>query len=317
MDKVANILSVALFLRIFLPGTIGTLLFFPILRPIATVAIYWGNYPSLSATVLGGGLLIGIGLGVVLCDHFIYRTYEGYFIPRGLRERLTECLNQKIDKKLKEAAFFKAAGKSLDYNVTWEWLGKFVIDEETTGDVRPRAVLPTMFGNILSQYEDYPQSRYGMDGVFYWPRLWLVIDEQIRKDIESTWAWGDSLLYISAVSCLAGIVNLAAFLLHLFNLPTKILLALSLTLPKAALGELPSSYLFLGLTAISFIIGWITYRMSLPVHYRIGEQFKAVYDLYREKLRPITDADRFPVKLREERIYWEKTRRFLDFLKKE
>src|SRR4051812_49479200 len=37
----------------------------------------------------------------------------------------------------------------------------------------PTAQFPTRLGNLLTAFETYPDRKYGMDGVFAWPRLWL------------------------------------------------------------------------------------------------------------------------------------------------
>lgn len=312
MEKVTSLLSFALFLRLFLPGAIGVFLLFPVLNIGVSIAVQWGNYPSFSPTVLVLGTLVAVGVVVILLDHPVYRLYEGYFFPRTVRECLTRRLNQKITEKLKQAAAFKASQKDMDYALVWEWLSRFVVEEETTTDITPKAISPTHFGNILYQYETYPFTRYGIDGVFYWPRLWLALDDETRKELEVTWAWGDASLYVSAVCYFSGIINAVTFLLHVLDVPTRVGLGI-----VAVKSQAPKALLFLVLTVLGLILGWIAYRISLPVHYRIGEYFKATYDLHRGKLEPMTKVSREPEKLKEEKSHWEKTRKLLDFLKKE
>lgn len=47
-------------------------------------------------------------------------------------------------------------------------------------------LLPTQLGNILRAAEDYAKSNYGMDVVFWWPRLWLILPEPVQHEIEDS-----------------------------------------------------------------------------------------------------------------------------------
>src|SRR5439155_22810022 len=80
-------------------------------------------------------------------------------------------------------------------------------------DAKPLATAPTEMGNILAAYEDYSYRTYGMDADFYWPRLWLVLDDKARKEIDESWAPTDMLLYLSF-----GLVSLALIYLGLLVL---------------------------------------------------------------------------------------------------
>ena len=44
-------------------------------------------------------------------------------------------------------------------------------------------VMPTMLGNILRTAERRPRDRFGLEVVFVWPRLWMLMPEQARKDV--------------------------------------------------------------------------------------------------------------------------------------
>ena len=70
------------------------------------------------------------------------------------------------------------------YDELWSEIRQFPADEHD----HYIATRPTKMGNILASYEDYPDSRYGMDSVFYWHRLWLIVDKDTREEIDRTWA---------------------------------------------------------------------------------------------------------------------------------
>ncbi|MCO5382623.1 MAG: hypothetical protein NHB15_11435 [Methanosarcina barkeri] len=47
-------------------------------------------------------------------------------------------------------------------------------------------MLPTQLGNVLRASEDYALCTYGMDIVFWWPRLWLILPEAVQKQIDNS-----------------------------------------------------------------------------------------------------------------------------------
>lgn len=49
-------------------------------------------------------------------------------------------------------------------------------------------LLPTQLGNVLRASENYALSTYGMDIVFWWPRLWLILPETVQKQIDDSQA---------------------------------------------------------------------------------------------------------------------------------
>src|SRR5262249_2356964 len=67
---------------------------------------------------------------------------------------------------------------------------------------------PTRLGNIIESFENYPNVKYGLDSVFYWYRLWVVLDKDLREEIDSAQAVVDSTVYISFVLYVSGLVML-------------------------------------------------------------------------------------------------------------
>lgn len=60
--------------------------------------------------------------------------------------------------------------------------------------------LPTALGNILRAAEAAPRERYGLDAVICWPRLWMLLPQEVRQVLGESrraldlqvelWAWG-------------------------------------------------------------------------------------------------------------------------------
>lgn len=74
---------------------------------------------------------------------------------------------------------------------------------EVEGHYAPAAgedCLPTALGNILRAAEAAPRERYGLDAVICWPRLWMLLPQEVRQVLGESrraldlrvelWAWG-------------------------------------------------------------------------------------------------------------------------------
>jgi hypothetical protein len=49
----------------------------------------------------------------------------------------------------------------------------------------PNRYLPTRIGNTLRAAETRPRDKYGLDGVVVWPRLWLLLPDTPRKELQA------------------------------------------------------------------------------------------------------------------------------------
>jgi len=155
---------------------------------------------------------------------------------------------------------------------------------------------PTLLGNILAGYEQYPDSRYGMDSVFYWPRIWMEMDKDKKEEIDGQWSMADGFLILSAISFVGGMLwilesILAGVDVFPYALPTD-------SAGGAAVGGLAW-----------LVAGYVWYRLSLPFHRQNGEVFKAIFDLYRGKIRKA-------LKLKpQEKATWDATWSYLQYLR--
>ncbi len=129
---------------------------------------------------------------------------------------------------------------------------------------------PTRLGNLIAAFEQYPRLKFGLDSVFFWPRLWLTLEQAQRDEIDNYQAQADGLLYASLalalsvpIFCIYGLTDLLKFGPLISILPWY--------------GDLLSGVIC---ATLSFII----YRVSLHSHRQFGEIFKAAFDQNRSKL---------------------------------
>lgn len=255
--------SLSLFFRLLLPGFIVSIALYP--------AIYT-LFGLLKAHITAENIIIIstviCGWFFVVCDMHVYILLEGRrYWPQLLLNLFIKHERQRLEKI--NNAFNKAINDK-NYRLYEELsaeLRRFPIDEDTGNFV---ADFPTRLGNLLAAYEQYPKTRYGMDSIFYWNRIWLVIDKDTRTMIDDQAAVADSVVYVTAAFFIDGLIALLYILLKwlvqfnpLFLPGTNILFLLVFILP---------------------IIGYFCYRFSLHLHAGYGEIFKSCFDIYRDKV---------------------------------
>jgi hypothetical protein len=234
-------------------------------------------------------LVLLLGAMISTANSEIYKIYEGRM---GWPERLAEWARQRQAARvarLQQAA--KTAASKMRYDEMWEQLRAYPID----GDGNPEATHPTMLGNILAAYEQYPNTRYNMDSVFYFRRIWLQLDKDRKEEIDGQWCIADGFLILSAIAIAGTAIWAVQAMVALFGISRT-------GLPFAGPGwTLLGSVGWLGVG-----VGW--YRFSLPYHRENGEVFKSIFDLYRSKIWSVTH--RKPA----ERETWEAVWSYLQYL---
>jgi hypothetical protein len=122
-------------------------------------------------------------------------------------------------------------------------------------------VLPTRLGNILKSAEYYPQSRYNLDSVLIWPRLYPVLPDGFKDMLAEKKSSLDTLITISILSVVFALAGTGYFLLLRHSWP-----------------------LFL-LTFCGGLILWLlSYKSAVEVTMGYGALIKVGYDLYRGDL---------------------------------
>lgn len=216
--------SFALLIRLYFPGLFWSAITFPVFSEVFKKIKFLEIFSKPEYIPLAA---IFWGIIIYVLDDTIYQILEGRilwpsFFSNWKVEREKKYikkllyLNEKLEKKdlnlneklkkeklnvegkpkkekleLIEKREREIARVSQQIEELWYKLRVFPVD----GDVEYRAVYPTRLGNIIQGYELYPQSRYGLDAIFYWYRIWLKLDKNIKEEIDNVSAKADFTVY--------------------------------------------------------------------------------------------------------------------------
>jgi hypothetical protein len=220
------------------------------------------------------------GFAVVMSDMSIYMVLEGRrYWPRFLYNFLRDREEQR---RLALAAIMEKDGpntrRGLEAGVEHS---KFPFNKNGESYVEH----PTRLGNLIESFEVYPEVKFGLDSVFYWYRLWLVLDKDTREELDNAQAMVDCAVYVVFVLGLCGLIFLvnalmgvAAAVAQWLNQPWLQWLA-TLRLPYV-----PSWPALILISLLCFLCAFALYRFSLPAHAQYGGLFKGLFDQYRSKL---------------------------------
>jgi hypothetical protein len=143
-------------------------------------------------------------------------------------------------------------------------------------------VMPTRLGNVLRAAEDYPgdDERYGMDAVFYWPRLYLILPADTRTLVED---------YRSGLDRMVLIASLAV----MFPFAGLIVLAFANT-----------TWLAWAVSAAADVLAAVAaYQAAVSAAVAFGDSVRACFDIYRRTLMQQMGLA-LPASLQDEQKLW-------------
>jgi len=217
----------------------------------ATVEKQWFALPpGIQIALLVAGL-IGIAVSAAVVQRLgdpCLRLLEGYWPDRlgWLRRRLIDRQNRKLDE-----------AKTTSITLLQKGLPNLTAAEEQTfvraddrlrhAPANSRQRMPTALGNILRASERRPRDRYGLETLVCWPRLWVLLPEQARKDVGAARAGLDEAVRVFIWGLLFVVLSLVAW--------------------WAAL--------------VGVIVAFYAYRWSLSQAEAYSNLLESVFDLYR------------------------------------
>jgi hypothetical protein len=289
--------GVKLIFRLVLPGFILSLGFLPLLRLVLQLE-GWSDKWEYAFVVM----VILLGWAIVIADMPIYILMEGRrFWPERIRKFAMERLRKRLDelKSITQLSFAPTDSETSNKPAAKRQ------QADDDGDERPDAqkiseawfdvrnsfqmndkyeyevVLPSRLGNVIYAYESHSKRSYGLDSIFYWPRIWLKLDKDLREEIDSNQALADSTvyaafaLYTSALLWLLyAVAKFFVFILLWIGFSPRLQYDLTLIDQR-----LPKKGVALLVAVICVIAGYLVYRVSLFLYAQFGEHFKAVFDV--------------------------------------
>jgi hypothetical protein len=263
--------GVKLIFRLVFPGAILAAALIPAVGAILDASGIWIKFEYLFPIEA-----IAFGWIIVISDMRIYMLFEGRrYWPYAIRNFFIHCQKRRL-KFLRETLDAPSVDRRRFLEAGVEY-GNYPVDEGGEAYVAH----PTRLGNIIDAFETYPKVKYGLDAVFYWYRLWVVLDKDMREEIDNAQAVVDSTVYAAFAFYLSGLVM---FIYAALRFSEHITLPYLHWLSTARLPYVPVPSMLFGLGAGCFVVGFVIYRLSLPTHAQFGELFKSVFDQYRVKL---------------------------------
>ena len=180
--------SLKFIFRLIMPGFIVALSMLPLFQTILD-----NLSVDIKIETAFGFLVVFLGWFFVVSDMHIYMFYEGRrYWPAAVRGFFVSRQKSRLEKLLQEKA---KAQKDYDdnklekdhqaYLELSEKLREYNINEESGAY---EAVYPSRLGNLIYAFEAYPKRSYGMDSIFYWYKLWLLLDKDTREEVDNNQA---------------------------------------------------------------------------------------------------------------------------------
>lgn len=242
---------------------------------LASAWQWWQQQDGLGQSWLLFGTLLIITLFAYLLQAFtrpLVRLYEGYWPPwlRRWGLKRVEIRWQRWRKERAEAA---------KNDPSWYAALQDRLYHEYPSQAK--RLLPTRLGNVLRSAEDYPVTTYGMDSVFWWPRLMPLLPEAVQQGIE------DALTPLLALLNLATLMGLVA-------------VGGAIYLWRNQAGGWQGSVAVL---IVGLLLARLFYLGAAAQARGYGQQIRAAIDLYRFELLTALHQS-LPASTQEERALW-------------
>jgi hypothetical protein len=199
--------------------------------------------------------------------------------PRSLRNNLRKSLRQGCVMENDWQSVYSAISEK------WQQTSRTLSQDYPE---KEGLILPTRLGNVIRNFEYYPEREYRIDAVTIYPRLVAKIDKEYAMVIDDAKTSFDFMLNCSFLSITTGflLVFIGIFLSNRFS-TTNGLLAL--------------------LTEITFFLflAAVFYTGAINQAYNWGQTVKSAFDLYRNQLLQQLGFTKTPTNRIEERKLWD------------
>ena len=278
--------------RILLPGVVVGCFLMPVVTPLLD-AMAMSNYLAgfVTTALLAGWLF-------TVLDIPVYSAWSGTrFWPRWLARRSLARERRRCEAAVAVIRTWEAYSEAeretaaqdpdewhayVEASRVWRSFPKMesqlqslTRDEREEGlkfRVTPSAKRPTRLGNLFLTIQEYPRLVYGMDGVFYWHRLWLQMDGGARSNLDEAQAMADGSLYVATGLALGSGLSVLYAVVAWFRADP--ILDTVLFWPGLEWWQ----WLWVGLGSV--IASRLVYRGGMSLHQAYGDLYKAAFDTW-------------------------------------
>jgi len=297
IDKALALLDRRFLVGYWMPAFLfGLILFFTAGWSLPWLGLTAEDYFALEGLRLSGitlGLLFLVTVFAYLLRAFtrpIIRTYEGYWPWRRLQtwgiRRQQKRLRHLRDMQL-QAFHEKDRRRYSRLQIL------FYRDYPS----QAHRILPTRLGNVLRAAEDYSMSRYGLEGVFWWPRLEPLLPESLLTRLEAAFVGLIALLNLATLSLLYALLLLANLFLYWGGYVT-------------INNDFDEWWLWPLVATIALVIAYVIYRGAVTQARAYGDLIRVAYDEHRFLILDALHIEQ-PRTPREEHLLWSKLYKWL------
>lgn len=324
----------------FLPAsffiTIAAILFRDFVPSFIQNSFFIANAKIIEQLVLIS--LCSTWLGFLLYSSWfgIVRLYEGYLFMEPLYSFLLWFQEKRFDKNVEKFMRYKELlkNKRLTPEERRERDRLFPVVQSEMESLQiyfpqeRRHLLPTRLGNVLRAYEEYSVTRYGVSGITVWPRLYQLLPNDIKIQLEER---NNQFVFLLNSSLLSLIIAGVCLGLNFLLLPCWVIgqypsKAYSIStsrycsyvyyvngspanfFQRGFQTILPHEYLLIGLAFLA--LAYCVYRLSVFTAENMGLIVRSSFDLYRLELFEKLNRKR-PQSLKEERELWDPISEFM------
>lgn len=297
----------------------GITVFDPTIQMISRFEKQGGTYQLIEFGLLVFILTVIIGFTLTALNTYILKLYEGYafihHVPfmykRLLRyhKRKAENLISRREELRKQIEVLRRNVKKspeikrLERNLRQEYYS-VTSEYDRSYPSNPEEILPTQFGNILKASEQYSGTRYGLDGVEFWPRLIQVIPKEYQQTIDNS---RNELSFLVNMSMLSILFYLACFIAVFYSL---YVFPVDFSNTDSFFAIAGVTVRYLAAAGLAFICSVFFYKASIYSVSSFGLMIRSAYDLFRIDLLRQYKL-KIPANLKEEFYTWKDLNEFV------
>jgi hypothetical protein len=258
--------------------------FDPIFQTSAALHAKSGIFAIFDISIWVIVITIIIGYTLTALNTYILKVFEGYvlldrrpflFMRRGYAKKAQKLIEERDAVKNKIDLLQQKKNKSQEEERALNTLKNsyyaLVVEYDQYYPPPNAEIMPTKFGNILKASEAYSSTRYGIDGVQFWPRLWHVIPDSYRQTIIDA---RNELSFLVNMSALSVVFYLLCVIALLYNTPVP-----GTTPNWVAIFDDSIRYIFAG--TLAFLVNRFFNRAAIFSVSDFGVMIRSAYDLFR------------------------------------